>query len=339
MSVMPAGLGGSSFVPGPDDATDAADASAPASPSASALPPLAPGAYDAAATSTAAIAALEKDPATRALGFTIDNARVNYASIAAAGGRVVVSTSAANGGKPVVTLVAPGFDPSQPARVHTHYHGFNATVADPLGHGSGTTARIEEIEAADPQTVFVLPECANAPAIPSRLDGKLNYATSWSNVSDVGATTDDALAAAGVDPATISERVVSAHSGGGAALASAIDKHPDGSGLRCDRLELLDCLYGSEKEIAAWGKTSNGAACGKVAYFHGTNDHPDAGLKKAFGDRWGRTDVAQPKAADDPALKDASGNPVRDAKGRAVQRYSADPHNRTNAMFMDAGGG
>jgi hypothetical protein len=335
MSVLPPGFGAPLPSLGDSGPVPAADASAPASGTAASLPP---GAYDVSAIATPDLVALERDPKTKLLGFTIDNARVNYADTIARGGRVVVTTSAGNGGLPVVTIVPPGFDPSQPARVHTHYHGFNATVADPKGHGSGTTARIEEVQAADPQTVFVLPECSNAPAQPSRLDDKGNYSTKWTNVSDVTETTDDALAAAGVDASALSERVVSAHSGGGAALAAAIDAHPDGSGLAADRLELLDCLYGSEAELAKWAKTANGQDCGSVVYFHGTNTHPDAGLKKGFGTRWKRVNVAQPKPADDPVLKDARGNPIRDVHGHARTKFAMDPHNRTNGQFMDAGG-
>lgn len=75
-------------------------------------------------------------------------------------------------------------------------------------------------------------------------------------------TTEDALRAAGVPEAAVSTRVVSAHSGGGAALASAIGAAADGSRLRCDQLELQDCLYGSEASIAAWPRPRTAAPSG-----------------------------------------------------------------------------
>ena len=326
MSIMPSGFHGANL-PDLGDVTPLEVTGTASTPAA------VPGRYDVSAVATADLVALERDPATKLLGFTIDNARVNYADTIARGGRVLVTTSAGNGGKPVVVIVPPGFDPGKPARVHTHYHGFNATVADPKGHGSGTTARIEEAQAADPQTVFVLPECGNAPAQTSRLDDRGAYATKWSNVSSVPETNADALSAAGITDVGLT--VVSAHSGGGAALASAIDAHPDGSGLACDRLELLDCLYGSEKQLAAWSKTQAGHAVASVTYYHGTNTDPDTALKKGFASRWLRVNVAPPKPADDPQIKDARGNPIRDVHGHARTRYALDAHNRTNAQFMD----
>ena len=63
-----------------------------------------------------------------------------------------------------------------------------------------------------------------------------------------------------------------------------------GAGLQADRLELQDCLYGSQGPVAAWAKTPNGQAIGNVAYFHGTNTNSDAGLKNAFQGRYHRLD-------------------------------------------------
>lgn len=124
----------------------------------------------------------------------------------------------------------------------------------------------------------MLPECANAQP------GK--YATDWSNVKSQSDTTNQALQAAGVS--NPSYRVVSAHSGGGDALTYAINRDKSGAGLQADRLELQDCLYGSQGPVAAWAKTDNGKANQSVVYYHGTNDASDSGLRKAFGDRYQR---------------------------------------------------
>jgi hypothetical protein len=334
MAVIPPGFNVPDDPPAvvaPDTPPDVCDSQAPP-------PPLPAGAYDVSQVSPSDISALERDPdrQKRQLGFTIENAKINYADMINRGERVVVTTSAGNGGQPVVALVPPGFDPCQPARVNTHYHGFNSTVADPKGAGSGQTARIEDVQAQDPQTIFILPECKNVPTERSVLDpSKGNYNTDWSNVSDEAQTTNDALAACGVT--NVGTRVVSAHSGGGAALAAAIHAQPDGSGLQCDHLELLDCLYGSEVAIANWGKTANGQAA-DVAYYHGTNDHSDAGIKAVFGSRYHRTNVSYPKPADNPIVYDAAGNPIKNVRGQVMHKFNSDAHNFTNGAYMDSTG-
>ena len=287
--------------------------------------------WDVATTTPAEIAALKasSDPATRRLGNTIAGAKLNYADRLATGARIVVTTSKGNGGQPVLVLVPEGFDPSQPARVHTHYHGWNATIVDALGHSAGTAGRMAQIQAADPQTVFVLPECGNAPAVKSS-GGTPEFQTNWSNVSGQALTTKDALASAGIT--NVGTRVVSAHSGGGVALANSINASPDGSGLDCDRLELQDCLYGCQAQIKTWSKTELGQAAQQVTYYHGTNDgSADAGFGKAFGDRYRRINVDKMSmtSADRPILDDATG------KSTGKPAYSADPHNRTVGQFMD----
>lgn len=245
-------------------------------------------AYDVATTSDADLAALRRGSATQQrLANTIQSARRSFADHIAAGGRVVVTTSAGNGGQPVLTLVPPGFDPSQPARVHTHYHGWNSTVADGKNHSTRRLENMRAAQASDPQTVFVLPECQSAPL---RGTGS-NYQTDWSNVKDQAQTTDAALAAAGVDPARVREHVLSAHSGGGKALHFAMAAHPDGSGLRADRLQLFDCCYGDwDRAMRSWASTSNGRRASSVDFYHGTNDQPavlERNFRRAFGDRFG----------------------------------------------------
>jgi hypothetical protein len=299
----------------------------------------APQSWDVCEVTPEEIAALKasKDPTTRRIGNTPSGAKASYADSIARGDRVLVTTSAGNGGQPVVVLVPAGYNPSQPAHVHTHYHGFNATVVDAQGHGAGTAARIAQVQKADPQTIFILPECGNAPALGPA--GTPAYKTDWSNVSSQAQTTDDALVAAGIAPGQVGVRVVSAHSGGGAALAHAILSKPDGSGLSCDRLELEDCLYGSEVQLKAWAATATGKAVQSVVYYHGTNTPgADAALKKdsAFGSRLTHIDVNKltSTGADRPVLLDAQGKPLG-KPGQPVYAYAADPHNRTIGEFMD----
>lgn len=260
-----------------------------AAPTQAAEPPATPprkhelpaGSYDVANITPEQLDGLKrsKNPKDQALAATIGPSRTAYADLIKNGSQIIANRSEGNGGQPVLTVLPPGFDAGKETRVHTHYHGYNATVADGKNHGAGLTNRIEEIQKrGGPQTVIVLPECNNAQA------GK--YATDWSNVKSQANTTNESLQAAGVTRPTY--RVVSAHSGGGDALTYAVNRDKTGAGLQADRLELQDCLYGSQGPVASWAKTENGQAARSVAYFHGTNDASDAGLRKAFGDRYHR---------------------------------------------------
>lgn len=244
---------------------------------------LPPGSYDVGHITPEQLDTLKhsKDPKDQRLAATIQRSQVAYADLIKNGSEIIANRNEGNGGSPVLTILPPGFDASKDTRVHTHYHGYNATVADGKSHGAGLTNRIEEIQKkGGPQTVIVLPECGNAQA------GKYN--TDWSNVKSQTNTTNQALQAAGVSNPTY--KVVSAHSGGGDALTYAINRDKSGAGLQADRLELQDCLYGSQGPVAQWAKTPNGQATGTVAYFHGTNTNSDAGLKSAFKGRYHRQD-------------------------------------------------
>lgn len=143
--------------------------------------------------------------------------------------RLLVTTSAANGGLPVLVLAAPGFDPSKPATVHTHYHGDLTAVAAP---GGSHTENIREQLAKEPQRLWVLPEAAGN--VGAR-------GTNWSNAKDQAGTARDALVALGLEPAPGSKHVVSAHSAGGRALAASMTA----GNVKADQLVLLDCLYES----------------------------------------------------------------------------------------------
>ena len=118
-------------------------------------------------------------------------------------------------------LVSANFDPSKPAHVHTHYHGNDTTAAaDVQG-----CLRMRHVQGDDPQVVFVLPEGERE----------------WSNVKSQAQTTLDALAAAAIT--NVGLTTVSAFSGGYRALWYAMQADATGAGVRCNRLELLDCMY------------------------------------------------------------------------------------------------
>ena len=271
--------------PPADAAAASADESAP-------VRTLGPDAYDAAQVSEAELATLRssKSQADQRLAQTLKCAKRRYVDLISRGGQVVVSLSAGNGGQPVVTLVPPGFDPSQPARIHTHYHGWNTTVAGPGRMADQRTERIGKVQARDPQTILVLPECESAP-VNYAWTAPPEYKTDWSNVKSEAQTVDDALQAAGIQ-GPIGQEVVSAHSGAGRALVSAIQAHPDGSGLRADRLELMDCLYlDTDRVLREWGggaqPTVNGSAVQRIVYYQGTNEAQNYALmRRDFGDRY-----------------------------------------------------
>ena len=85
-------------------------------------------------------------------------------------------------------------------------------MAGPGKMGDERTARIAKVQARDPQTIVILPECASAPVNYS-WNAPPEYKTDWSNVKSQAQTVDDSLAAAGID-GPIGQEVVSAHSGG-----------------------------------------------------------------------------------------------------------------------------
>ena len=188
------------------------------------------------------------------LASTVDKAQKAYGDLLAKGARIVVTTPAGNGGAPVVTLVPPGFDPTKPAKVQTHYHGDRTSAAEPNGIASKA---IHELVAKDPQTVFVLPEAK----------GNVGESgTDWSNAKDQASTTADSLAAAGVTD--VSERTVSAHSAGGRALATALK---DGK-VQADRVVLLDCLYQPAKDQIKAGLQKYGGDVKEIVVTLGTNE-------------------------------------------------------------------
>jgi hypothetical protein len=308
------------------------------------LPDAATRTFDVATTSQADIDALKssRDPAQQRLGHTIENAKAAYGNLLAQGGRIVVTLNAGNGGQPVMTLMGPGFDPKLPARIHTHYHGDNATVGDPEGSKAGQASRIRETVARDPQTVFVLPECGSATAT---VDGPTHdnyYHADWSNVQSQARTTDDALAAAGITK--IGRETVSVHSRGGEVIQRLMDKDPSGSSLRASRLELHDSLYGSQGAVAAWGRTENGKHVDKVIYVHGTNgEGRDKEIAKVFKGSYIRIDISRQKPLDDrnnPVVYDGKDAARHDGNGHkpgahdGVRRHDSNAHYQTTGRFL-----
>jgi hypothetical protein len=243
-----------------------------------------------------------------ALASTIERAQVAYAdyldpnnAVNGVAGKVVVTTSEGNGGKPVVVLVPPGFDPSQPAHVQTHFHGDSGTVTDEKGNG-GVAGRAEALQGVgvqpsgdppqdppgvDRQRVFVLPECKNA--VPCY--GSASNSCDWSNVKNEAETTNTALTQAGVSNVATDGYIVSAHSGGGHGIMQAMkgDNANPGS-FRCDHLELVDCIHynpsdtGIETTIQDWAKKHPGEVKSVFAV-HGTMGTPQDydNIEDAFG--------------------------------------------------------
>lgn len=196
------------------------------------------------------------------LASVIDQAQRSYRGLVDQGARLVVTTSAGNGGKPVIAIVPPALarntDPAAPFNVQVHYHGMGATAASPSAD-SPLKARIAASFSQSPPTVFVLPHSAS----PTREVPK------WSNVKDTGRTADDALA--GV-VGTRNRLTVSAHSLGRRALESAIAS----GGLRADRVDVQDAFYRTQPEgpraVRAWMDQNPGAQVRVLITSNGMSD-------------------------------------------------------------------
>lgn len=232
---------------------------------------------------------------------TVERARSAYARLLDMGARVLVARVGSNGGCPAVLLVPPGFQPASPHRVHVHFHGWNSSAAEPEGHPAGVSKAIARRFDRDARTVYVLPECENIPLNARPVWAgvqSVTVETSWANVESTSGTADELLAMAfGAAPRASSvEHVLSAHSGGGRALGYAMQRRPRGDGLRADRVELYDCLYGApygalsaRQALKAWLRTPSGTAVRAVAYFEGNGgngEKPDGELLRLLGPRF-----------------------------------------------------
>ena len=165
-------------------------------------------------------------------------AEKTYASLIAKGAKIVVTRSAGNNGKPVVTVIPPALvgntDPAKKYDVQVHYHGMHGTVTKP-NPNSPVRKQIEESFKRSPPTVFVLPETDNV-----QLNGGMGPV--WANaVRDTALTAQDG--AAGV-VGTRARLTVSAHSLGRDALISAIRN----GGLKADRVDVQDGFSNNRRE-------------------------------------------------------------------------------------------
>ena len=294
------------------------------------VPDAATRVYDVATTSKADIDALKNSPdkQQQRLGHTIENLQNSYRDlIDSKQVHIKVAMNPANGNEPVATIASAALDPNKGVRVHTHYHGDNATIGDPEGSKAGQNSRIRATLARDPQTVFVLPECQSAKPTPDSPRNDQKYVADWGNVKNQAETTDRALEAAGLSKAKIEKETVSVHSRGGNVI-QAMMHNDDGSGrkLRADRLELHDSLYGSQDAVARWGKTTNGQQVEKVIYVHGNNggihgDGRDREIAKTFKGSYIRIDVGLLKPGHETTR---DGQPA----------YNKDPHYQTTGRFL-----
>jgi len=295
------------------------------------------------------------------LAFTIEQARRSYKDLLDRNppAQIFVTTSAGNGGQPVLVIAGPDFKRSDPANVHTYYHGDNATVADPLGSKDGHNARIRAvITGEDKQAVFVLPESEASGLAVDSPTHDLSYSVTWFNVSNQARTTNDALAAANIT--MVDKRIVEAHSGGGMALVQAITSVPNGSGLLADRIVLLDCVYHfgepkrqdfhTDEHLRDWAQTANGHVVQDIVFIRGSNEKFEQRgqvIKDAFPNaRFQLKDLSNPADAP-PVVKDGkidtSIDPIAtDSNGKAVGKdvHNYEPgyknHYRTAGQFLGA---
>ncbi len=182
------------------------------------------------------IAAIKRrDPA---LGQAVENAQKSFKALLSQGAKISVTTSAGNGGKPVVAIIPPALakDSSLAHNVQVHYHGTPGSASAPVAD-SPVKDRIAATFNQTPPTVFVLPEW--------------NGKDDWSNVKNTGTTADDALKGL---TGTRQQLTVSAHSLGRFAVFSAIKN----GGLKADRLDMQDAFWKGQTEgprlVAQWIK-------------------------------------------------------------------------------------
>jgi hypothetical protein len=312
------------------------------------VPDAATRTYDVATTTQAEIDALKNspNPQQQRLGHTIENAKVAYADLLDNNIKIAAALNAGNGGEPVLTITSEDFKYTQPTRVHTHYHGDNATVGDPVGSKAGQNSRIRETLARDPQMVFVLPECSNATPT---ADGPKNdnyYKADWGNVKSQAETTDLALKAAGAYPKNVVQETVSVHSRGGEVIQKLMEHDPSGKSLRANRLELHDSLYGSQGAVAQWGRTDNGKHVSHVIYARQQRRRqgrrPRKGNRQDVQGQDIPIDISHQKPLNDennPVVydgKDAKRDDhIHGPKGHeGVRRFHPDPHYQTTGRFL-----
>lgn len=269
------------------------------------------------------------------------------------GAKIIVFRSEGNGAAPVVAIAGPVFDPKQPVIMHTHFHGHAGTVAEHLGDPGRMTIRIREIQAQNKQVLFIQPEASDVGEKTLRRGEWDTPSNSphFPNTSDLPAIVADAKAAFHVEK--VDKRVVSANSGGGAALISLLTtkgKYDPAKAdkLQADTIELSDCLYGCQDTLAAWAKSAQGGAVQKVVFINGMNEKSaddikvrSGVVKAAFGQRFVRLDQkdlyhapklpkpkpGEPQPPPPPMVTDAFGNVVKVPPGPAV-RFVTNPHAR-----------
>ncbi len=196
----------------------------------------------------------------------IKRATVAYKNNKDFGARVLITVSQGCRDSPVAVIVGKGFDPSQDIKLQLHFHGINATICDRVGDG-GLSGTIVDMQLQDPQHVVALVEDKNpifAPPDPP-MSKTPDQGRDWSHVTDLTAVQDDVQN--GVGAASVGSYIVSAHSGGGVALASVMAKDlatTSNRKFRCDELRLLDCLSIGQGDplieagIARWAKAHPG---------------------------------------------------------------------------------
>lgn len=205
----------------------------------------------------------KKDPD---LARSIKEAQVSYSGLLDKGAKIVATTSAGNGGKPVLTVVPPSLanntDATKQYNVEVHYHGMDGRASKPNAD-SPVASRIADSFNKQPPTVYVLPEWKGT--------------NDWSNVKNTGTTVTDATK--GIAGAQ-GQLTVSAHSLGRKAVQSAIQN----GGLKADKLDIQDAFYRTQPEgpelVAKWAK-----------------EHPDAKVRVL-------TTTGNPKNPSEDAMSD-----------------------------------
>ena len=159
-------------------------------------------------------------------------------------GKKAVITPEANGCRPVVVYLPPGFDPQKPARLITAFHG----------HYGNVGAHLQKYGWLDRIRALTEPGSSPAPADGTRPDSQIIYVLPQADQPPFAYWMKPPESAAGLEKAAldaarlmvvgknidVTSRTVEAHSGAGLALANAAAQGE----LHADKINMLDATYG-----------------------------------------------------------------------------------------------
>ncbi|MBF0546566.1 MAG: hypothetical protein HQM08_19120 [Candidatus Riflebacteria bacterium] len=160
-------------------------------------------------------------------------------------GKLTVADFPGNGNRPAAIYLPPTLDPSKPVKLVIFFHGHYWNIGDQF-QKLNVLARLKDLETKNPNTVFVTPQADKPPFSYWMKPPEESFAAFSSQAMK------EAARLAGVSSLEISQRIVSAHSGGGLALRTAVQTNQ----FVADKIELLDANYNDwGMVLTKWSKS------------------------------------------------------------------------------------